>query len=370
MNGPLRWNVGQAPPRPIRVLICDDSAIIRAAIARVLEADPAIAIAGRASNGQVALDFVRRETVDVVVLDIEMPVLGGLDALPLLLQASPGLAVLVASTLSTRGAETTLHALRLGALDYVPKPSASELQGESAAFGRALLEKIRALAASRRARASGGVTTSPGPSQALAIRPHGALPASFKLLAVGCSTGGPTALPLLLRSLGSSLPVPVIVTQHMQAAFTPILAAHLDGLGVLPCSEASDGSPLLAGRLYLAPGDRHLTLRREGERLFVRLSTDPPVNYCRPSVDVMFRSAAEACGGRVLAAMLTGMGQDGLAGTRAIVESGGAAVAQDEASSAVWGMPGAIARAGLCHAVLPLQEMGAALLRILGRKGG
>jgi two-component system chemotaxis response regulator CheB len=189
-----------------------------------------------------------------------------------------------------------------------------------------------------------------------------------KLLAIGSSTGGPQALFTLFQGLGRLVNVPVILTQHMPATFTPILAEHITKLGGLPCAEAKDGEPLSNGRVYLAPGDKHLIVEAAAERgsgFRARLSTDPPENFCRPAVDPMLRSAAAVCDGRVLVAMLTGMGHDGLAGTRLVVESGGAAIAQDEATSVVWGMPGAIAQAGLCHAVLPLPRIAPKLLELL-----
>jgi two-component system chemotaxis response regulator CheB len=191
------------------------------------------------------------------------------------------------------------------------------------------------------------------------------LPSPPRLLAVGSSTGGPQALFTLVQGLGRTLNVPVVLTQHMPATFTPILAEHIAKLGGLPCAEAKDGEPLCAGRIYLAPGNYHLLVNIARGTLTARLSSDPPENFCRPSVDPMLRSAAAACDGRVLVAMLTGMGQDGLAGTRRVIDAGGSAVAQDEATSVVWGMPGAVAQAGLCHAVLPLPRIAPKLLDLL-----
>ncbi len=173
------------------------------------------------------------------------------------------------------------------------------------------------------------------------------------------------ALFTLLQALGGDLRLPVVLTQHMPVSFTPILAAHIGKLGGMPCTEAVDGEPLLPGRIYLAPGNHHLLVRNHGSVLHTELTSDPPGNFCRPSVDPMLKSAAQACAGRVLVAMLTGMGHDGLAGTRAVIEKGGSAIAQDEASSVVWGMPGAVAQAGLCHAILPLTAMAPKLLQLL-----
>jgi len=339
-----------------RVMICDDSAVIRAALARMLEADPAIRVVARVANGKLAVEELRRQAVDVVVLDIEMPVMDGMAALPLLLQADPGVRVVMASTLTTRGADIAIRALRLGAADYVPKPDTAAIADDT--FRRELVAKVKGLARLRRrvslpARAGAPPTLRPAPRQAP------------RLVAIGSSTGGPQALFTLVEALGRDVRLPVVLTQHMPATFMPILAEHITRLGGMPCAEAAEGEPLRPGRIYLAPGDRHLLVRKGGAALHARLSTDPPENFCRPSVDPMLRSAAEACGGRVLTVMLTGMGHDGLAGTRQVVDAGGGAIAQDEATSVVWGMPGAIAQAGLCHAVLPLPRIGPRILEIL-----
>ncbi len=361
---------GLAPAKPVdlaRVMICDDSALIRAAIGRMLDADPAVRVVARVANGQLALDEMARQPIDVVILDIEMPVMDGLTALPLLLKADPAVRVVIASTLTTRGADIALRALRAGAADYLPKPSAASVAGDSA-FRNELLAKVKGLARLRRASAQPGgaqpggaqpqaAAAPPGTGGSIQLRPRSTL--MPKLLAIGSSTGGPQALFTLIKGLGAALPVPVVITQHMPATFTAMLAEHITKLGVSPCAEARDGDVLEPGRLYLAPGDRHLLVEAVGTRLAARLSTDPPENFCRPAVDPMLQSAATACGGRVLVVMLTGMGHDGLAGTRAVTAAGGAALAQDETSSVVWGMPGAIAQAGLCEAVLPLPHLAA-----------
>lgn len=352
-----------------RVMICDDSVVIRSAIARMLEAEKQIRVVARVGDGKAALAEMERQPVDVIVLDIEMPVMDGLTALPLLLKAEPSVRVVMASTLTTRGAEVALRALRLGAADYVPKPSVAEIRDDS--FRRELVAKVVGLARLRRrtatrapvANATPAGPTKPGPALLAAGRLRPAL------LAVGSSTGGPQALFTLVQGFGRKLPVPVVLTQHMPPTFTPILADHLGKLGPMPCAEAQDGEALEAGRLYLAPGDRHLLVEGAAGRLRVRLSVDPPENFCRPAVDPMLRSACAAAGGRVLVVMLTGMGYDGLAGTRAVVEAGGTAIAQDEATSVVWGMPGAIAQAGLCHAVLPMPRIAGKVVDMLGAGG-
>ena len=347
--------VAAPPTAPARVMVCDDSAVIRGAISRMLEADPTVQVVARVANGQMAIDELKRTQVDVLVLDIEMPVMDGLTALPLLLRADPGLKVIMASTLTTRGADIALRALRLGAADYVPKPSA--VHGDET-FRRDLLEKVKGLARLRR-RVTQPVREAPN----LRLRPAAVV--APRLLAIGSSTGGPQALFTLVQGLGKMLNVPVVLTQHMPATFTPILAEHITKIGGLPCAEAKHGETLTAGRIYLAPGDRHLMIDGGRTSLQARLTQDPPENFCRPSVDPMLRSATEACQGRVLVAMLTGMGQDGLAGTRRVIEAGGSAIAQDEATSVVWGMPGAVANAGLCHAVLPLPRIAQKLLDML-----
>ncbi|HBK08358.1 MAG TPA: chemotaxis response regulator protein-glutamate methylesterase [Acetobacteraceae bacterium] len=336
-------------------MVCDDSAVIRGALARILESDPAIIVAAKVENGRLAIDQLRAARVDVVVLDIEMPVMDGLTALPLLLRADPGVRVIMASTLTTRGADIALRALRLGASDYVPKPSSIGTVGDDG-FRRELVEKVKGLARLRRRSIAASHTP-------IALRPAPLLPP--RLLAVGSSTGGPQALFNLVQGLGRGVNVPVVMTQHMPATFTPILADHLNRLGMMPCTEARDGEALVPGRIYLAPGDRHLLIEGGRGGLRTRLTTGPPENFCRPSVDPMLRSATAACDGRVLVTMLTGMGHDGLAGTRKVIEAGGAAIGQDEASSVVWGMPGAIAQAGLCHAVLPLPKIAPKLLDML-----
>ena len=336
-------------------MVCDDSVVIRGAVSRMLDADPDIQVVARVANGQLALDQLKRVPLDVVVLDIEMPVMDGMTALPLLLRADPALKVIMASTLTTRGADIALRALRLGAADYVPKPSA--VTGDET-FRRELVEKVKGLGRMRR-RVAQPASAPPG------LRLRSPPLVAPRLLALGSSTGGPQALFTLVQGLGKTLNVPVVLTQHMPPTFTPILAEHISKLGGLPCAEAKAGEMLSAGRIYLAPGDRHLLIDAARNGLQARLTTDPPENFCRPSVDPMLRSAAAACEGRVLVAMLTGMGQDGLVGTRRVIEAGGSAVAQDEATSVVWGMPGAVAQAGLCHAVLPLPRIAPKLLEML-----
>jgi two-component system chemotaxis response regulator CheB len=279
------------------------------------------------------------------VLDIEMPVMDGLVALPEILRADRSVRVLMASTLTTRGADIALRAMRLGAADYVAKPSAAEIADDT--FRHDLLAKVKGLAALRRRYA---VPATASPALRLLAPPR----LAPHIVAVGSSTGGPQALFNLISGLGQDVKVPIILTQHMPAAFTAILADHLSRLGALPCTEAKNGQVLAPGHVYLAPGDRHLMVDGGPGRFVARLSDGPPENFCRPSVDPMLRSTAAASAGRVVVEILTGMGHDGLAGARQVVSAGGGVIAQDETTSIVWGMPGAVAQAGLCCAVLPL----------------
>jgi two-component system chemotaxis response regulator CheB len=352
-------------------MICDDSPVIRGAIARILLAEPSIEVVAQVADGRAAIAEVGRRAIDVVLLDIEMPVMDGMTALPLLLRADPKLRVIMASALTTRGAEIAIQALRLGAADTIPKPGTKDFSDRS--FARDLIAKVVALALppsraplrppDASARQCRPLAASPGQPGALSLRPAPSL--LPKLLAIGSSTGGPQALFTLVAGLGASIGVPIVLTQHMPASFTPILAEHLSRVGAAPCAEARDGEMLRPGFIHLAPGDRHLLVERAAGGLRARLSDAPAENFCRPAVDPMLRSAAEATSGRTMVVMLTGMGHDGLEGTRAIVAAGGAAIAQDEQTSVVWGMPGAIALAGLCHRVLPLPQLAPALLDLL-----
>ncbi|WP_456306801.1 chemotaxis-specific protein-glutamate methyltransferase CheB [Paracraurococcus lichenis] len=335
---------------PVRVMLCDDSATVRAAMARLLEADPGIRIVARVANGQEAVATLAGLPAalrpQVVLLDLEMPVMDGMTALPLLLRQVPRPAVIVASALTQRGAAAAMAALRAGAADYIPKPGAAGGGLNDPAFRAEVLAKVKGWAR------MGAAPTAARP--VAAARPLAILPGrGVRAIGLGCSTGGPQALAAFVQALARPLPVPLLAVQHMPAGFTAMLADHLDRLGRLPCAEARDGEALRPGRLYLAPGNRHLLAEAAAGGLVARLSDAPPENFCRPAVDPMLRSLVAACGGAVLAVILTGMGHDGLAGCRAVAAAGGTVLAQDEASSVVWGMPGAVAKAGLARALLP-----------------
>lgn len=351
---------GGALPTPITVAICDDSAVIRGAIGRIVSAAADLRLVQRAANGRELLEGLSGARPDVIVLDVEMPELDGLSALPRVLAAQPGVRVLMSSTLTTRGADTTLRALRLGAADYIPKPSSLAGWGSGGDWATDLLGKIRALGAARRRPRS---IITPGGEPAITLR---LAPVRHpEILAIGCSTGGPAALIQLLPVLGRNFALPILVTQHMPPTFTSMLAEHIGRLSGPGCSEATDGMVVEPGHIYLARGDRHMVVERAGAGLVLRLTDDPPEHFCRPAVDPLLRSLARHAGDRTLAVILTGMGSDGKLGAEAVVAAGGGVMAQDEATSVVWGMPGAVARAGLCHAVLPLGAL-AERLRDIG----
>lgn len=346
----------------IRVMVVDDSAVVRGLVSRQLASDPAIEVVCTASNGEIALREITRRPVDVVVLDIEMPVMDGLTALTRIHSAHPGVKVIMASTLTRRNAEISLKALHLGASDYVAKPETGLAGAEE--FQRELLSKIKAIGARRSPAAAPMVRAAPSPTPSLAASwprpPSGSFARRAKpqVLAIGASTGGPPALITLFESLRGAVAQPILLTQHMPATFTALLAEQLARAGERPCAEAKDGETIEAGRCYVAPGGWHMTVGRSGATPVIRLNQDPPENFCRPAVDPMLRSAARVYGAGVLAVILTGMGADGARGCEAVAAAGGRFIAQDEATSVVWGMPGAAAATGLADAVLPISEVG------------
>jgi two-component system chemotaxis response regulator CheB len=360
-------------------MVVDDSAVIRGLLTRSLEADPDLAVVASCGDGQQALNALQRQDVEIVILDIEMPVMDGLTALPKIIAARPGIPVLMASTLTRRGANVSLKALSLGAADYVTKPGSSALT-TAEEFKRELLEKVKGLAQARRqargepqpapnrrGESAPGVAAPPVPiarTATIRLRPMpGERP---EAVAIGSSTGGPQALFRLLKAVGP-IKQPLLITQHMPATFTTILAEHIVRLTGLAAAEAVDGEPVMASRVYIAPGDYHMTVEAQGKERRLKLNKGPPENFCRPSVDPMLRSLAKVYGSRVLCAILTGMGSDGLKGGQVLVAAGSAVVAQDEKTSIVWGMPGAVAMAGLCSAVLPIDELGPLIARVAGR---
>jgi len=351
----------------LRVLIVDDSVAVRRALTEALEREPGFAVCGAAPNGALGLELVERSQPDVVVLDLEMPVLDGLDFLTRLRPQHPRLPVLVYSGTAGHANEATLEALWRGASDYLLKPQGLDAAGMDAFLRAELLPRLRAIA--RVPAASTASSASAAPRAAVAPAPRPALIAVARasdpapaVLVVGASTGGPRALAAALGELPPDFPLPIAAVQHMPLEMSEFLASGLAANCRMRVRLAPDGGAVEPGVIWVAPGGAHLAMVRDGGRACFRLDHGPEENGCRPAVDPLFRSAARVFGAGTLALVLTGMGQDGVAGARAVRDAGGRVLVQDEASSVVWGMPGAVARAGLADAVLPLAQLGGELL--------
>ena len=404
----------------IRVMLVDDSAVIRGMLTRIIETEPDLQVISSASDGVMALTVLRTRPVDVLVLDLEMPNMDGLTALPKLKATQPSVKIIIVSSLTRENAEIAMKAMRLGAEDYLSKPNTTSEMTSITAFRRDVINKIRALggksleidqltteidteSAPQKTNLVKSTLLSPKPLAAnekltttpatLRATPPAAsatpdtlnrssstkkngepikllpMPSFFEsaAIAIGSSTGGPQALFTLLADWPTKLQQPIFITQHMPPTFTTILAEHISRISKRQAAEAQEGEILKPGRIYIAPGDFHLSIEEVGKDKILRVRQTPPENFCRPSVDPMFSSLSKVYQKNLLAIMLTGMGRDGLAGTQAIIDKGGLAIAQDEASSVVWGMPGTIANAGLCSAVLALPEMAAFLSKLLLR---
>lgn len=349
----------------IRVLVVDDSALVRRLVTTSLTLDPEIELAGTAVDGREAIELVDRLRPDAVTLDIEMPVLDGLGALEVIRRRHPRLPVIMFSTLTEKGATKTLEALSLGASDFVTKPSNTTSMAESMASVREqLIPKVKALVGAVRVVGVGrGVVPERVPVPVPRLRAATTRP---EVLLIGCSTGGPDALSRVLAELPASLRVPVLVVQHMPPLFTTMFAERLDRVSPLTVREAREGDVPAPGEVLVAPGGLHARVARTAGVVRVHLDEGPQENFCRPAVDALLRSAAEAYGGAAVALILTGMGQDGLAGCRLLAGQGARIVVQDEASSVVWGMPGAVATAGLAHDVLPLEDIAGTLAAAVG----
>jgi two-component system chemotaxis response regulator CheB len=362
-------------------MLVDDSVVIRGMISRWLGSEPDIVVAASLRTGLEAVNQVERINPDIAVLDIEMPDLDGISALPLLLAKKRNLIVIMASTLTRRNAEISFKALSLGASDYIPKPESTREAAAAETFRHDLVQKIRHLGA--KVRRSSPVTTAhsliPAADRAreAVFRVPAASAASApvarrsfssqnpRVLVIGSSTGGPQALMSVVAEIGPVIDrFPVLITQHMPPTFTTILAEHLARASNRPAREAVDGEPVKAGHIYLAPGGRHMRVVRQGTEAIIALDDGPPVNFCKPAVDPLFTSAIGVWQGSILALILTGMGSDGMRGGKEIVAAGGSVIAQDEATSVVWGMPGAAANAGICAAVLPLNQIAPKLVRL------
>ena len=353
----------------IKTLVVDDSVVVRRAVANVLAAADDIEVVATASDGHLGLRRIAELHPDVVTLDVEMPGMDGLATLAEIRRMWPELPVIMYSTLTERGAAATLEALSLGAADYATKPSGARDREEVADQVRAnLLPLVRLWG--RRSAPRGVPRRATAPAAAAPTAPVTTTADNggpIKLIAVGVSTGGPDALAALLPTLPGNLPVPVVIVQHMPPVFTAMLAQRLNGLSALTVSEATDGERVLPGHAYIAPGGKHVELHQGAGGLVMTLTDGAPENSCKPAVDVLFRTATAATRGQLLGVVLTGMGADGLAGSRLIRQAGGPVLVQDEASSVVWGMPGYVAREGLATGVLPLDGLGAAMTRIAQR---
>lgn len=354
---------------PIKVLVVDDSAVIRRLVTDILDEDPRIVVAGVARNGEVALDKVAELKPDAVTLDIEMPVMDGIACLRELRRLDRRLPVVMFSTLTERGAVSTLEALSAGASDYVTKPSNVGSVTESRQNIREqLVPRLIALTEANRLVARPVPAPRPATPDSPVTPVAAPRTAPYDVLAIGSSTGGPDALAKVLGVLPATLPVPVVVVQHMPPLFTRTLAGRLDSLCALSVAEAEEGERLEPGRVLIAPGGVHLEVRRAAGAVRARLSNALPVNFCRPAVDVLFESVSAAYGSGVLATVLTGMGRDGASSAESIRKAGGQVWVQDQASSVVWGMPGAVATAGQADRVLPLAEIGRELGWALSRR--
>src|SRR5205814_5353781 len=359
---------------PLRVMVVDDSVVIRGLISRWIASEPDMVVAASLRTGLDAVNQLERINPDIAVLDIEMPELDGISALPLMLAKKRNLIIIMASTLTRRNAEISFKALALGASDYIPKPESTRVATAADIFHHDLIQKIRSLGAKLRRK---GLAPSPALDRMRELSPRTAianpelLRRAFgtqapRALLIGASTGGPQALMTLVAQLGPVIDrFPVLITQHMPPTFTTILAEHLARSSHRPAHEGVDGEIVkVGGQIYLAPGGRHMRVARQGGEVTIALDDGAPVNFCKPAVDPLFTSAIDVWQGGVLALLLTGMGSDGTRGGKEIVAAGGSVVAQDEASSVVWGMPGAAAHAGICAAVLPLDQIAAKLVRL------
>lgn len=353
----------------IKVLVVDDSALVRKMLSEMLGADPQIEVVGVAPDPIIAHERVLKLRPDVITLDVEMPRMDGLSYLEKLMREQPT-PVLMISSLTSDGAEVTLKALELGAVDFVSKPQA-DLTGSFAAYAAEIVEKVKAAARARpRPMASRTVLPAVPPRlDADAVLPKPALlhhlPSAGSLIAIGASAGGTEAIREVLSQMPADAPG-IVITQHIPAAFSGPFAARMDQHSAMRVCEAADGQPILRGHAYIAPGGRHLLVMRDGARFVCRLHDGPPVSRHKPSVDVLFRSVAASAGGQAVGAILTGMGDDGARGLKEMLEAGAPTLAQDEATSVVWGMPGVAWKTGAARELLPLDAIARRLLELSG----
>lgn len=345
------------PNAKIRVMLVDDSAVSRSVLRRVLDLDSRIELVTTARDGREAIEQARKHPLDIILLDVEMPEMDGLTALPLLRQARPEARVIMSSSLTQEGASTTMLALSLGAVAYFSKPTSGDMAKGLRSLADDLCTTI--------------VACAPRPTGDRSMpKPQESSPTSLdwtrkaKLMIIASSTGGPPALDTFFSELDRDVETPILIAQHMPPVFTGHLADQLARASGRPCREAGDGEPILPGEILVAPGDYHLEVEQRTTGLYTRLHQGPKVNFVRPAADRLFQSAVDAIGGDLVSLVLTGMGEDGKTGAMAVHSAGGLVLVQDEESSVVWGMPGAVSRAGVAHAELPLRELAQAAARV------
>jgi two-component system chemotaxis response regulator CheB len=356
----------QTPKRRSRVLIVDDSVVVRGLMSRWIGEDPAFELLPTSSDGKAAIAAAQTHRPDIILLDLDMPVMDGMQALPELAAMLPDAAILIASSLTRRNASLSLRCLSMGAVDVLAKPESNRDLTLSTSFRTELISRLHGLTQVRpraartrlAAQAPGGTAPASGLTRDLAtIFPHGP-----RTLLIGASTGGPRAITRVLSDMRQALPgIATLIVQHMPPVFTTSFAEQIGSLMGVPAIEAEDGMRIERGCIYIAPGGRHMGIRRDLGHPAIRIDDGDPISFCKPAVDVMFRDAASILGRAALGVVLTGMGRDGCDGARALHAAGCGVIVQDEATSVVWGMPGAIAKAGIADAIMPLPEIGPAL---------
>jgi two-component system chemotaxis response regulator CheB len=347
-----------SPVTAIKVLIVDDSIVFRKVLTDVLAQDRALHVVGSAPNGSICMQKVQQLNPDVIILDLEMPVLDGMGVLRALKLSHPHIKTIIYSVHSERGAKETFDAMQLGAVDFLPKDGCKGgVEAQQQYLREQLIPKIKQFAKP--------ATPPTPPSRIASYAARMTASSKREIIAVGVSTGGPNALAAFMPMLPKDLPVPVVIVQHMPPLFTRLLAERLDNTCGIHVVEAAAGMELEAGTAYIAPGDYHLTVKRQGAKIITALNQDPQENSCRPAVDVLFRSVGEVYGGAVVAVILTGMGKDGFLGVQGLKSRGAHVIAQDKATSVVWGMPGFVAEAGLANAIVPLENVAGEVTRCL-----
>jgi len=358
---------------PIQVMLVDDSSIVRELIKRALTADTGIEIVATAFNGAVAIPLAKKHQPDIIILDVEMPEMDGITALPKLLEAAPNAKVIMASTLTMRNAGISLQALELGASDCIAKPTARGPEELEIFYGE-LRKTISALAGSKKPQASSFVAASPSAAAIVKVAskpvkllsPDAPVTVPVKALAIASSTGGPQALMTVFGGFKDQFKhIPIFVTQHMPPTFTTILAEHISKAGNRSVHEGKEGEIVQPGQTYVAPGNFHMVVEKRADAVIIHTNQDAPENFCRPAADPMLRSLSAVYGTGLLAVVLTGMGSDGLEGAKIVVQKGGHVIAQNEATCVVWGMPRAVTEQGICRAVLPLTEIAPYLIRMI-----